>query len=444
MNSQVLKEKYVELYEEHKNTLPGKNIPWLENLREEAIDQFKQSGLPDTSVEEWNVYPYKNLTNNYFSITGKENIDLSELEIKDEDCIARLILHNGSVVKIEADKLPERVLINSLSYFIENHPEIIEGNINPVNKHFETRLSNIIDPKSQGIVSLNTAFHKDGAVIYIEKNIEVSGYIEIINLSNNKTNLMNHIRSLIILEAGAKCKVIEKNIGLYSEDNLLFSSSVTDINLSKDSSLSFMRLIAGNLNNTNVNCTHADIEENAIFNSTSFVCSKGDARDEIRVNLNGTNSLVNLNGLLLGLEKSKNELLTKVRHIAKSTNSNQNVRAILNDKARGSFQGKIRVEKKADDTVANMSGKSLLLNQSARVNSKPELEILADDVSCSHGVTVGSLDPEQLFYLSSRGISNNEAKKMLIAAFSEIVFENLDVSFKKNAQKFMVDYYGTY
>ena len=91
-----------------------------------------------------------------------------------------------------------------------------------------------------------------------------------------------------------------------------------------------------------------------------------------------------------------------------------------------------------------MSGKSLLLNQSARVNSKPELEILADDVSCSHGVTVGSLDPEQLFYLSSRGISNNEAKKMLIAAFSEIVFENLDVSFKKNAQKFMVDYYGTY
>ena len=236
MNSQVLKEKYVELYEEHKNTLPGKNIPWLENLREEAIDQFKQSGLPDTSVEEWNVYPYKNLTNNYFSITGKENIDLSELEIKDEDCIARLILHNGSVVKIEADKLPERVLINSLSYFIENHPEIIEGNINPINKHFETRLSNIIDPKSQGIVSLNTAFHKDGAVIYIEKNIEVSGYIEIINLSNNKTNLMNHIRSLIILEAGAKCKVIEKNIGLYSEDNLLFSSSVTDINLSKDSS----------------------------------------------------------------------------------------------------------------------------------------------------------------------------------------------------------------
>ena len=103
-----------------------------------------------------------------------------------------------------------------------------------------------------------------------------------------------------------------------------------------------------------------------------------------------------------------------------------------------------RIVDNAIDTVANMSGKSLLLDQLARINAKPELEILADDVSCSHGVTVGSLDPEQLFYLCSRGIPNKEAKKMLISAFSEVVFENLDSALKEIIKKLVLDYHGEY
>ena len=446
MDSKLIREKYIELFEKSKFNLPGKNISWLKDLREDAINQFKKTGLPDTTVEEWNVYPYKNLTNNYFSFADEESksIDLYNIEPKAPNCIARLIFHNGRMIKLELDKLPEGVMINSLSYFLENIPEVINGKIKPINKHYETRLSNVIDARSQSIVSLNAAFHKDGAVIFIKKNIEVPGYIELLNLTSTECNLMDHMRSVIILEEGSKCNIIEKTLSIPSKKNLVFSSKVTDINLSRNSFLSFIRLIPGDIDNTSINSIHSDIEENAIYNSTSFIFSKGDAREEIRANLNGAKAVANINGLVLGKDKSKNELLTKVKHIAKSTRSNQNVRVILNGKSRGSFQGKIRVEKEADDTVANMSGKSLLLDQLARINAKPELEILADDVSCSHGVTVGSLDPEQLFYLCSRGIPNKEAKKMLISAFSEVVFENLDSALKEIIKKLVLDYHGEY
>ena len=442
-NIQKIREKYIELFNNNKSIFPGKNIQWLNEIRKEAMDQFELHGFPDTSVEEWNVYSYKNLTNNFFPYDNKNNNKniLSNIKKKDSNCFIRLIFSNGSMIKLEHEKLPKGVIVNSLKYFIEKYPEIIRGRIKPSNNYCEERLSNILDVRSQSVVALNAAFHLDGVVIIIEKGIEVPGYIEILNLDAHKESYMSHVRSLIFLEEGAKCNVIEKTLHLNSSNNLLFSSEVVDINLSKNSSLSMARFIDGNLDNTNINSIHVEMDESSVFDSSSFIFSQGDAREEIRININGKDAISNINGLVLGSGSSKNELLTKVRHIGKSTKSNQIIRTILSDKARGSFQGKIRVESKADKTIANMSGKSLLLSELARVNSKPELEILADDVNCSHGVTVGNLDLEQLFYLCSRGVSLDEAKKLLIRAFSEIIIGNLPSIFKREAEELVQTYY---
>ena len=441
-----IQEKYIEFFNNNKSIFPGKNIRSLNKIRKEAIDQFQLHGFPDTSVEEWNVYPYKNLTNNFFPYNNNKNNNdvLSNVKKRDPNCFIRFILNNGRMVKLEHEKLPKGVVVNSLKYFIEKNPEIIRGIIKPSNNYSEERLSNILDVRSQSVVALNAAFHLDGAVVIIEKDIEVPGYIEILNLDTHKETYMSHVRSLIFLEDGAKCNVIEKTLNLNSSNNLLFSSEVVDINLSKNSSLSMIRFIDGNLDNTNINSIHVEMHENSFFDSSSFIFSNGDAREEIRINLNGKESISNINGLILGSGSSKNELLTKIRHIGKNTKSNQNIRTILSDKSRGSFQGKIRVESEADKTIANMSGKSLLLSEFARVNSKPELEILADDVNCSHGVTVGNLDLEQLFYLCSRGIPLDEAKKLLIRAFSEIIIENLPSIFKREAEGLVQTYYESH
>lgn len=441
-NIQNIQDKYIEAFNKYKAILPGTNVQWLTEIREEAIDQFKLYGFPDTSVEEWNVYPYKNLTNNFFPYENKNNNnDFLNIEKKDPSCLIRLIFHNGRMIKIENEKIPKGVKVNSLKFFIEKSPEIIQGRIKPSTKYFEERLSNILDARAQSVVALNAAFHEDGAVIIIEKDVEVPGYIEILHFDTYKKSYMNHMRSLICLEEGAKCNVIEKTLHLKSNNNLLFSSEVVDINLSKNSSLSMMRLIDGNTDNTNINSIHAEIYENAIFNNSSFIFSKGEAREEIRTNMYGRNSVANINGLVLGIDSSKNELLTKVRHIGKSTESSQNIRTILSDKSRGSFQGKIRVESDANKTIANMSGKSLLLSELARVNSKPELEILADDVKCTHGVSVGNLDAEQLFYLCSRGIPLDKAKRLLIRAFSGVIVDNLPLFFKEKAEELVMKYH---
>ena len=157
--------------------------------------------------------------------------------------------------------------------------------------------------------------------------------------------------------------------------------------------------------------------------------------------MQGQGSNANIDGLILGSKKSKNEILTKVSHLNKNSKSNQNIRIVLDDESRGAFQGKIRVDKGANKTMANMSGKSLLLDKLARVYTKPELEILADDVICSHGLTVGNIDKEQIFYLCSRGISKKEAEKILIEAFSKIIIENLSNLFKEKAEKRIIEYY---
>ncbi len=350
-------------------------------------------------------------------------VDYSSIEKKDAECLVRVIFHNGKIISIDHDELPKGVQVNSLNYFIKNNSDFLKEKIKPANEYSEARLSNIIDSRPQSIVALNAAFHEDGAIIHIDKNIEVPGYIELMHIGDYSENSMKHIRSVIFLDKGSKCEVIE-NIQAHKNNNTVFTSDVTDIHLSEGSSLSYNRFIRGNSKNIHVNNVHAQLDKGSEFISNSLINCDGQARNEVRINLLGEHAISNVNVLMMGKNKSLHETLTKVKHATKNTKSVQVIRTILDENSRGSFQGKIRVEEGADGTLAEMSGKSLLLSDQARVNAKPELEILADDVKCSHGVTVGTLSKEQLFYLQSRGIPEHEARKLLINSFSNTIISN--------------------
>jgi len=436
-----LQHKYYESYNKNRPAFPGLDVSWLKKLREEAIDQFKKDGFPDKSVEEWNNHSYKNLTDNYFNpfIDDKIKINNNSIEKRDSNCSIRVIFFNGKIVNIEYDSLPEGVEVNSLTYFIKNNPNFLKDKISSANEYSEERLSKIVDSRPQSIVAVNTAFHQEGAVIHIKKNIKVPGYIELLYIGEYSKNTMQHMRSVVFLEEGSECEVLE-NILNDTENNLVFTSNVTDINVSKGASLSFNCFIKGSTNNIHVNNIHGAVHNDSKFNNTTIINALGQVRAENRMGLLGENASTKIDMLLLGSKDALLEGLTKVKHAKKNSTSDQKARIILNENSKATFQGKIRVNKESDGALANMSSKSLLLSNKSRVNSKPELEILADDVKCSHGVTVGNLSLEQMFYLRSRGISEKEARKLLVSAFGNIIIEDLSRNFIDRAKKVILGY----
>ena len=175
-----LKNKYYESYCDSKSLLPGLNINWMEQLRDQAIHQFNQDGLPDKNVEEWNICSFKGLTETFYNPFEKLNYDLDVdlIEKKKDNCLIRVIFYNGKIIKIEHDILPQGIKVNTLNFFLKNDPEFLKEKIKPANEFLEDRLSRITDSRPQSIVALNAAFHKEGAVICIDKNIKV------INIAN--------------------------------------------------------------------------------------------------------------------------------------------------------------------------------------------------------------------------------------------------------------------
>ena len=439
-NMPDIKNRYYKSYNEINLHLPGLDLEWMKRLRDDAITQFHQDGFPDKSVEEWNVNSFKGLTDTFYS-TQQENsyeTDVPSIDKKDTDCLVRVIFNNGKIINIEHDELPTGIQVNTLNFFIKNNPDFLKEKIKPADEYSESRLSNIIDSRPQSIVALNAAFHEDGAIIHIDKNIEVPGYIELLHIGDYSDKTMKHIRSVIFIDKGSKCEVLE-NIQSHKNNNMIFTSNVTDIHLSDGASLSYNRFISGNSKNIHINNVHAQLDKNSTFISNSLINAKGQVRNEVRTNLLGEHCISNINVLMMGAKKSLHETLIKVKHATKNTKSKQVIRTILDESSRGSFQGKIRVEEGADGTLAEMSGKSLLLSNDARVNAKPELEILADDVKCSHGVTVGTLSKEQLFYLQSRGIPEHEARKLLINSFSNTIIMNISNVLLKKAKNFILE-----
>ena len=437
-----LQHKYYESYNNNSHLVPGLEISWLKKLREEAIGQFKKDGFPDKSVEEWNTHSYKNLTDNYFNphTDSKHEIDSNLIEKRDSNCSIRVVFFNGKIINIEYDNLPDGVEVNSLTYFLKNNPNFLKGKISSSKEYSEERLSNIIDSRPQSIVAVNAAFHQEGAVIHIKKNVKMPGYIELLHIGKYSKNTMQHMRSVVFLEEGSECEVLE-NIVNDIEYDLAFTSNVTDIHVSKGASLSFHCFIKGNSNNIHINNIHGEIHKDSKFNSTTIIKALGQVRAENRINLLAENASTKIDMLLLGSKDALLEGLTKVKHAKENSTSNQNTRIILNENSKASFQGKIRVNKESDGTLANMSCKSLLLSNKARVNSKPELEILADDVRCSHGVTIGNLSLEQLFYLRSRGIPEKEARKLLVSSFGNIILDDFNINFIDRAKNMMLDYF---
>ena len=332
-----------------------------------------------------------------------------------------IITINGLFQKNES-KIPSGISVNTFDKLNNTDKKI-----------FHKFFNNQDDSKNDIFTSINTINYKESLLIKIDKNYSKKNHINILNfIISNSGESINHIRKLIVSNQNSKSVFIEEFISLDSIEN--FSTSVTEIIQEENSEIEYLS-IQNDKNNFHFNSINISQKQNSISNCFTFSYSGALVRNNLNIKLKEKNCYSNMYGFYALRKKSHVDNHTTVDHIDENSISNEHYKGIMDNNSNGVFNGKIFVRKKAQKTNAFQSNNNILLSDEAKINTKPQLEIWADDVKCSHGCTVGQLDKEAMFYLQSRGISKEKAISMLLGAFSEEIIEKIENQFAKQKIK---------
>ena len=435
-----LKDKVIKDFKEFENSLNGMakdedgKIEKIHKIRLDALQKFEELGFPEKKLEDWkytNINPIvqKEYSRKYKDISvkvAKKNI--SEFLIPGLD-VNLLVFINGNFSKKLSNITYENnmVFIGSLVEAYSIHKELIDIHFSKYAKYGK-----------EGLTALNTAYAYDGAFIYLPKGKILDKPIHLLFISDSKmVDIMTHPRNLIIAGEDSKATIIESYYSF--NHNYSFTNVVNEIVLEKNSDIEHYKIQDESVKSYNVNSTYVNQDRDSRFHSVTITWGGNIVRNNLNVTFSGENSEC----LLYGLYAVKdNELIdnhTLVDHAIANCRSNELYKGILDDNSTGVFNGKIMVRKDAQKTNAYQSNKNIILSDKAGINSKPQLEIFADDVKCSHGATTGQLDKEELFYLVSRGIGKKEAQNMLLIAFAYDIIENIKIeSLKKKLYQTLV------
>ena len=420
-NSTVKYDKYSALYRDNIERISSGSSQYINSFRESAIREFVRLGIPTRKNES---YRYTNLDpffshdySNYF-IPGEQDFIRAEefrCDVTDMDVHA-IVLLNGFYPTItdKIRKLPGGVLIGSLNEASKLFSDQIE-------KHY----GKYVNGNSDGLVYLNTALASDGVFIYVPEGVEPDKPIQIINLVESDDDIFNQHRNLVIVEKNASVTLIICDHTLSPRKFL--TNAVTEVYVGENSHFDIIRVQNEHNNAAKITHTFIHQERNSHASSNNITLHGGLVRNSTNHYLGGERAECNSYGLFLADKFQHVDNFVNVIHAQPYCTSNQLFKGILDDMATGAFNGRIFVDKNAQGTLAYQKNNNILLNDDARMDTKPQLEIYADDVKCSHGATVGQPDNDALFYLQSRGIGRHEARLMLMFGFAHEVIENIRV-----------------
>jgi Fe-S cluster assembly protein SufD len=417
-NKSELKDWYYRQFKQFENGLNGQSAtPW-HSLRKQAMEKFLESGFPTNKDEEWrytNISPLLKVNFTPAVLNRNLKVERAELEkylIKNLQ-VNLLVFINGSFKEKFSSILPQAGNIEVIDY-ASNQSEFIEQSL---------VLSNVSE---NGFSALNTAFSLDGAIIKIPENSVIEDPVHLLFLSGDKeNNLLIQPRNIIIVGKNSQLKVIESYHSLYANPYLL--NGVTNIVIEENSNLDYYKIQNEADTSFHVNRTQVLEKRSGTFNSYAVSLGGEIIRNDLNTVLGDENSECHYFGLYLASDKMMIDNHTLIDHAKPHCHSNELYKGILDGNSRGVFNGKVIVRKDAQKTLAYQSNKNLLLSREARVNTKPQLEIFADDVKCSHGATVGQLNEESLFYLQSRGINKDKARSILIKAFASDILDLIKI-----------------
>jgi len=403
---------------EHLQTLwraqPPPATKWLLAMQREAIDRFVHVGFPTTRQESWKYTDVSKLalllpdwlTNQvaYSPALARNPLDI-------QDAIHLVFVDGIFQPTLSSGDLPGGMLVGNLDQLAQSHGEVIES-----------RLGQLSGTMDTAFAALNTAFATDCTVLILPAGTELTRPVYIEHFSGSESN-SSHPRVLVELGSQSKATLIEH----YSGGTATLVNSVAELRIGSGARLNYYRLQELHPEAWHTGLQYLCLHDNASVHSMTIDIGAATSRSELYARLEGSGATLEAQGLLLGNGTQHIDSRITVEHAAPHTESHTQYRAILGDKSRGVFNGRILVQQPAQKTNAALANRNLLLNRGAEINTKPELEIYADDVKCAHGSTTGQLDENALFYLLSRGIDQQAARNMLITAFASELLTNIDV-----------------
>lgn len=416
----AIKEKITDFFEKYTQSLNGEKDSYLFSLRKKSFNSFHELGIPTFKNEEWKYTKLNFLNTIDFEISNTplksipDNLIISDYYIDNFEGNI-LVFINGffaeqfSKIKNSKDDL----IISNLNEAKVKYPEIIEKFLT---KH--------TDEKINPFTAVNTALSIDGAVIMIPEKSEsiLPTHLLFINFSDN-VNLITNTRNIIIVNSNSKAQIIETshNVGDYS----YFHNSVTEIFIKQYADLEYYKFQNDSKRSYYIGTTQIHQERDSKFFSTTISIRGKFIRNNLNTILDGENAEAHFNGLYFIGNEDFVDNHTLADHAKPYCNSNENYKGIIDDKATAVFNGKIIVRPNAQKTNAYQSNKNILLSKDATINTKPQLEIFADDVKCSHGATSGYLDRDAIFYFRARGIDEKMAQSYLLNSFSSDIIETV-------------------
>ncbi|MEQ8426833.1 MAG: Fe-S cluster assembly protein SufD [Gammaproteobacteria bacterium] len=404
----------------------------LTEQRQAALSLFRENGFPTTRQEDWKYTDVRQIAKKHFSATagGQAKIEQAELDVvrfQELDC-HELVFVNGvySAELSKLDALPDLAVVCDMATAMEQHAQLLEQH-----------LSQYADNNVSAFTALNTAFVQHGVLIYLPRNVIVDKPINILYLSRKQEQeFASHLRNVVIMEDNAEATIIESYIGL--DDANYFTNAVTEIALDQAARLQHYKLQQESINGYHIGNLKVRQGKDSQLQSHSISLGGSLVRNDIHSLLDAEGASINLNGLYMTKGKQHVDNHTRVDHLKPNTFSTENYRGVLNDRSRAVFNGKVIVHQDAQKIEAHQNNANLLLSDDAEIDTKPELEIYADDVKCSHGATVGQLDKDMMFYLRSRAIDKETAKSLLTFAFAEEVIRLIDLEPIRNRLEYLV------
>lgn len=408
----ISSDRLLKLFEEHREILSLGDTPHLAAIRERAVQSFRKLGFPDTKMESWR---HTDLTESFsrgYEIPFRPLVDEDPQKVfrcniphLDTAIIGQL---NGWYVSKEVPlmELGNGIIMGSLAEAKRKYPRLIE-------KYY----GKLADDSKEAFTALNTAFAQDGVFIYVPENVKSPKPVQLINVIHHDKNLFLQSRNLIVVEKNARLSVVHCDDSYNHQPS--FSNIVTEIYVGHQASMDHYKLQNLNNSSTLLSTTCFQLETSASLESHYISLNGGLLRNNIRLLFNGPHGIANMYGIYLMDRKQHIDNQVFIDHAHPHCTSNEMFKGILDEHSRGVFNGHVLVRKDAVKTDARQSNRNILLTDTARVNSKPFLEIYNDDVKCSHGSTTGQLDNEAMFYLRQRGIGEESARMLLMFAFAD-------------------------
>ena len=404
-----------------------KSVNWVKALRATGAESFSRTGLPTPAWEGWQYTNLRPLTAVKFHYSAEPAIfDAAKLPAPLLDGY-RVVVVNGQYQQKLSD-LPKNVTVQSLMDAAANKAPGLED-----------ALVRVGDLAASPLMALNSAYLRDGFVLDVAKNADIGKPIEVL-FFNTGNDAAIYPRVLYHLGENSGVTIIERHTGTGSYFTNIYAAVAQD----SASRLKLYRIVDESGNSYHINMTAAQFQKGAQFEGFSMALGGKLTRQEYQLQLLDRDICANIGGTYLMTGQESHDFTILADHFEPGGKSSQHFRGVLDDQARTVFQGKIHVRRSAQKTDGYQSHHALLLAPAAEASAKPELEIYADDVKCSHGATSGQLDPVALFYLKSRGIPEDEAKSLLAEAFlneaiNQVTFEPLRELYKARAARWLAE-----